>query len=256
MGIRKKALITGGTHGIGLAIAEKLASNGFDLVIGSRTQKRIEEATDYLSKYDVSVDHFSFDGTNLTSVDEVIKDILPRFQIDILINNVGGGGRWGDDDILQTEWNIWERVYNKNVNTAIKFILAVLPNMVKNRWGRVITISSIYGKEAGGRPWYNVAKSAQIALMKNLSKNTNFVRNGITFNTICPGSIMIEETGWATVRDEDPQKFHELINQNYPMGHLGAPEDVAGIAGFLCQHEACHINGAVITVDGGESSGY
>lgn len=253
---RKRALVTGGTHGIGLAIAERLAANGCDLVIGSRTHKRVEEATVYLSRYDVNLGCFTFDGTDLDSVDDAIRNIISKFQIDILINNVGGGGRWGNENILQTEWSIWERVYNKNVNTAIKFTLAVLPNMVENGWGRVVTISSIYGKEAGGRPWYNMAKSAQIALMKNLSKNTDFVRKGVTFNTICPGSIMIEETGWSKERDENPLEFYNKINQSYPMGHLGSPADIAGIVGFLCQPEASHINGAVITVDGGESGAY
>ena len=239
--MQKTALITGGTHGI---------------VIGSRTQKRVNEAIQLLSKYDVHVTGFTFDGTDLLSVDEAISNTLSKLKIDILINNVGGGGRWGEEDILKTEWSIWERVYNKNVNTAIKFTLAVLPNMLQQEWGRVVTISSIYGKQAGGRPWYNIAKAGEIALMKNLSQNRTLIRGGVTFNTVCPGSIMIEDTGWEKEKLDSPQRFSDLMNLEYPMGHLGEPVDVANVVAFLCKSQSSFINGAVIMVDGGESSAY
>ena len=97
-------------------------------------------------------------------------------NIDILINNVGGGGSWGSEDILSTDHNVWDEVYEKNVTAAVKFTNGFLSGMLNNNWGRVITVTSTHGLEVGGRPWFNLAKTAQTALMKNYSKNKNFVK--------------------------------------------------------------------------------
>ena len=99
--------------------------------------------------------------------------------IDILINNVGGGGRWGDEDMITTNDEVWDQVYHKNFIVAKDLIQMFLPSMLLNKWGRVITITSSLAKQAGGRPWFNVAKMSQTVLMKNLAKNSLYSSKGV-----------------------------------------------------------------------------
>ena len=203
----KKALVTGGSKGIGRAIGEALRNEGVEVTILSRSEGL---------KIDVEKDSL---------------DSIPS-EFDILINNVGGGGRWGSEEY--ESFNEWDAVYNKNAGVAAKLTMKCLPYMKKQKWGRIITISSIYGKEAGGRPWFVMAKSAEIALMKSLAGKYE----GVTFNSIAPGFIDVGKP----------------IPEN-PM-HLGKPEDVSHLAVFLCSDKAKFINGGCIVVDGGESRSF
>ncbi len=135
-------------------------------------------------------------------------------------------------------------------------MLACIPNMLEKGWGRVVNITSIYGKQAGGRPWFNIAKAAEMALMKNMSLKGEYVRNGITFNTVAPGSIYIEGTGWEAEKENDPEAFSRKLKKDFPMGRMGTPAEVASVVAFLCSEEASFVNGACISVDGGESVSY
>ena len=199
-----------------------MADEGCKIAICARNEERLKKVCNEIEKKEVTCNFISADVTK----DEDINKILFFGPYDILINNVGGGGRWGTENY--EEFKEWEEVYLKNAGAARKFTMNCLPYMKKQKWGRVITIASIYGKEKGGRPWFNMAKAAEISLMKNLAGRYK----GVTFNTIAPGHIDI---GTKDYKGE------------------GKPEDVAGIAVFLCSDRAKYINGACITVDGGES---
>jgi len=205
----KRALVTGGSKGIGKSISELLKKEGVDVTVLSRTEGL---------KIDVLTD-------NLSSVPN---------NFDILINNVGGGGTWGSEEY--ESFNEWDEVYKKNAGVATKLTMKCLPYMKKKKWGRVITISSMYGKESGGKPWFVMAKSAEIALMKSLSGKYE----GITFNTIAPGYI-------------DVGKDFGNISEK---AKIGSPEDVANLVVFLCSDKANFINGACISIDGGESKSF
>ncbi len=126
--------------------------------------------------------------------------------------------------------------------------------MASNKWGRIVTITSTLGRSGGGRPWFNVAKTAQTALMKNLARNRNFVRQGITFNSVAPGCIAIQNTGWHDEELKDPESFKSMLDADFPLGRLGTPEEVADVVTFLCSVKASLVNGASILVDGGEST--
>ena len=126
--------------------------------------------------------------------------------------------------------------------------------MKRNKWGRVITIASISAKKGVGRPWYVLSKKSEIVLTKTLSVKRDLVRKGITFNTISPGAIMIPDTGWDYRRRENPKKFKNLVDEKFPMGRLGKPEEVASIVPFLCSDKSKFINGADICIDGGQSN--
>ncbi len=250
----KYALVTGGTHGIGKSIALGLAEEGCNIAICSRDLERVKKTITEIKGKGVEVIGIRADVTSKKDAAKVMAKIIDKWKtIHILVNNVGGGGRWGQENIEATEENVWKEVYDKNVLSAIRFTNLALPYMRQQKWGRVVTITSLYGKEIGGRPWFNVAKVAQTVLMKNLSLKKDLVRLGITFNSIAPGCIMIPDTGWDKEQKSDPTGFKKMVDEKFPLGRLGTPEEVASIVVFACSERASLLNGASIPVDGGES---
>ena len=249
----KFALVTGGSHGIGRSIAIGLAKEGVNIAICSRSQSRLDETILLLKEYNVDSFSVQADVLEINAVEKVMSEIDKRWgKLDILINNVGGGGRWGQEEPLETKSEVWGEVYQKNAGVASEFTMKSLPYMLRNKWGRVITINSIYGFQGGGRPWFNMAKAAETALMKNLAMNKRYVRSGITFNTIAPGGIKIPGTGWEDQERNDPEQFAIFLDENWPMGRMGTPEEVANVAVFLSSPNSSLVNGASILVDGGE----
>ncbi len=250
-------LITGGSHGIGLATGLILAKEGCNIAICARDKERLEKAVTQIKSLGVNTLGIQADVLKTEEIDKTVDQIIRTWDtIHILINNVGGGGRWGGKSIIDTDVQVWLDVYNRNALAAMRFTRLVLPCMLKQKWGRVITVTSIYGREGGGKPWFNMAKSAEISLMKSLSLDTDLVRQGITFNSIAPGAIMIPGTLWESEKEKDPKGFQEYVNQNYPLGRLGTPEEVAHVVAFLCSQQAALVNGACLVVDGGESRSF
>jgi len=251
----KKALITGGSRGIGFAIAKGLAAEGCDVSICARDEEQLFKAAgEIYRKHPVEVDYIIADMLIAKDRKKVISRIQKRWGgVDILINNVGGGGRWGQELIENTKLSIWEEVYTKNTGAAIEFTSAFLPYMREHKWGRVICIASIYGKEGGGRPWFNMAKSAEISLIKCLSMYNIYIRDGLTFNSVAPGAVMVDS--WVKQQEADPEGF-KAFQEGLLLGRLGMPQEVANVVMFLCSDLASYVNGACISVDGGESNSF
>ena len=258
LGIQGKvALVTGGSHGIGLAAARALASEGCRVAICARNVDRVDEAVRDFKSSGVAALGVSADVLNRADIERVVKTVIEAWgTIHILVNNVGGGGRWGSPVVEETSEDVWTDVYNKNALAAIRFTRLAIPCMRKQQWGRVVTVASVLGREGGGRPWFNMAKSAEISLMKTLAMTPYLVRDGITFNTVAPGSIMIPDTGWDKESKEYPKEFAEKLDRDFPLGRLGTPEEVATLIVFACSENARLLNGATIVVDGGESHSF
>jgi 3-oxoacyl-[acyl-carrier protein] reductase len=250
--INKTALISGATHGIGKAIALELGKLGCNIVFFSSNSERVKNMKKILDEQKIKnfgVVADVFDDFYLEKIFNEINKFCSG--IDILINNVGGGGRWGLDDVFQTPDSVWEEVFYKNFTVSMQLTKKVIPHMLNKEWGRVISITSIYGKQIGGRPWFNVAKVSQTVLMSNLATKKEYATKGITFNSVAPGPIMIPDTGWEKMLAEQPEKYNQYI-KDLPMQRLGTPEEVAKVVAFLCSKDASFINGASIPVDGGE----
>lgn len=207
----KRTLVTGGSHGIGLAIIQALYEEGCEIESISRRE--------------------GYDVLNPNDVDKALKKFP---NVDILVNNVGGGGRWGSENPLATEITVWRDVYEKNAMSAVHFTMNAIPYMLKQGWGRVITIASIHGREGGGRPWFSMAKASEVSLMKTLA--IHYRGSGITFNSVAPGSIAIPGTANET--------------------EGGTPEEIASVVTFLASRKASLVNGACIVVDGGEGRSF
>lgn len=253
----KYALVTGGSHGIGLATARALADEGCNTAICARNKDRLAEAVCDLKARGVEAIGVPADVLNPGDIERVVKTVIASWgTIHILVNNVGGGGRWGGPSVEETGEDVWSDVYNRNAMAAVRFTRLAIPLMRKQSWGRIVTIASIHGREGGGRPWFNMAKSAEISLMKTLAMDADLVREGITFNSVAPGAIMIPDTGWEDERKKNPETFGEMVDLNFPLGRLGTPEEVASVIIFVCSEKAGLLNGACIVVDGGESKSF
>ena len=255
--------MTGGSHGIGRSIALTLAEEGANVAICARNSARpgyegkLEETRAEIESQGVSSLAVEADVLEPADIQNVTKTVSDAWgTIHILVNNVGGGGSWGSLVPEETSEDVWLDVYNKNALATIRFTMWAIPYMRKQKWGRVVTITSLYGKEAGGRPWFNMAKAAQTSLMKNLAVNSELARDGITFNTVAPGGVMIPDTGWDALQAKDPLAFSEMVDKQFPLGRLGRPEEVAKVVAFVCSEHATLLTGAAISVDGGESKSF
>lgn len=251
---KKVILVSAGSRGIGEAISTIFSENETNtVIIFGRNRKNYLSSK--LSKKK-NVFFYEFDATNLLNFENFINYLISNFpKIDILVNNVGGGGRWGSENFEETPDFTWEEVINKNLKIAYLLTQRFLPNMIKKKWGRVVTISSIYGKEAGGRPWFNVSKSAQISLMKSYSKSSRLSSKNITFNTVCPGAIETNNSAWKILKKNKSKDYEKTI-LNIPRLKMGKPMDIASYVYFLCSEYGKHINGSCITIDGGESNSF
>lgn len=231
-----KALITGASHGIGLAIANKLKESNIEVFSCSRGTYNTDDI-----KCDIKKDE---------DLNKLFK-LVP--EVDILILNAGGAGRSGTDNWLETSFETFNLVHNLNVHSGFKLIQNYLPKMIENKFGRIIAIASRLGTEVenGARPQFVSAKAAQIAMMKSYSKNKTYIRNGITFNTVSPGAVFIPDTGWDKLKQEQPEEYNKFCD-SLPLGKMVTPEDVAEAVEFLIN--AKHINGINLKVDGGESN--
>lgn len=253
----KTVFITGGTHGIGLACVKKFSELNAKIITFSRDKKKVNKLEKFLKNKNINFITETGDVLDINFLDNFSKHCLKRFKkIDIYINNAGGGGRWGNRDVLKTNDNVWDEVYKKN-NLSLQFLVKkFLPGMIKSRSGRIISIgsSSSTNFTEEDRPWFSAAKSAQLATMKSLSKKKIFTSNNITFNTISPGPIFIKNTGWEKQMINNKKKYNDFIKQNIPVNRLGHPEEVANIVLFISSKYSSFINGSNLVIDGGLSN--
>ncbi|MDP3880006.1 MAG: SDR family oxidoreductase [Dehalococcoidales bacterium] len=253
----KYALVTGGSRGIGRGIALALAAEGCNVAICARTKERVEQTAAELKANGIKSIGIVADVLVKEDIDRVMKAIIDSWgTINILVNNVGGSGGSAKTAPEETPEDVWLDIYNKNAMAAIRFTMKAIPFMKKQEWGRVVTISSLQGREGGGRPWYNMAKSAEISLMKTLAMNREYSSHGITFNSVAPGAIIFDGNEWDIFRKENPAAFQQRLEAKNPSGRLGAPEEVASVVAFLCSEKASLVNGACIPVDGAEGKSF
>ena len=221
----KVALITGGTRGIGKAIAMKYASEGaniaFTYVSNSEVAKQVEEE---ITAMGVTCKGYASDASDYAATEETVKQILADFgRIDILVNNAG---ITKDGMLMRMTEEQWDSVINVNLKSAFNFTRAVDPAMAKQRSGSIINMTSIVGEHGNaGQCNYSASKAGVIGLAKSVAKEMG--PRGIRANCIAPGFILTDMTTAL------PEDVRDAWAKSIPLRRAGAPEDVAGVALFL-----------------------
>jgi 3-oxoacyl-[acyl-carrier protein] reductase len=240
----KVALVTAGTRGIGLGIANALCAEGVRVAVAARTEVDVKRTAAALGGLGIVADLL----TEVGCARAVAETELSLGPIEILVNNLGvrAGSSWADTGPAE-----FDSAFAGNVGASVRMTQLVLPGMMLRGWGRVVVISSIWGRESGGAPAYNAAKAAEISFVTSLGREV--AGKGVTVNTIAPGSILWEGGGWQRRQHADPVATAELVRHEMPLGRFGTVEEVAGVVAFVCSQQASLVNGACITVDGGQS---
>ena len=247
----KVAMVTGGSRGLGRQAALALAREGCKVAICARSRDGLDQAVGELNglgsqAYGVQADVMLEEDCSRFS-EETVQELGP---VDILVNNVGGsrGGR----DFDSTTDQDWLDTLNLNLLSTVRMTRLVLPGMKERRWGRIVNISSIFGREYGGAPTYMAAKAAVIAVSKYLG--LNLAPYNVLVNSVAPGSIRFPGGGWDRfVTTNTPEVVQDFISRNLPMGRFGWPEPVGELVAFLCSDQADLVTGASINIDGGQS---
>ena len=238
----KVALVTGASRGLGKAIALALAQEGAAVAAVARSEDALKETLEAIRAAGGTAEPFALDVSDETAVEATVDKITTRFQhVDVLVNNAGVTR---DGLLMRMKSEDWDAVLNTNLKGAFNLTKHVGRMMVKQRAGRIVNISSVIGLMGNaGQANYAASKAGLIGFSKSVARE--FASRGITCNVICPGFI---ETDMTRGLGEDLRK---KLLERIPLQRLGQPEDVAGVAAFLCSPAANYITGQILTVDGG-----
>jgi 3-oxoacyl-[acyl-carrier protein] reductase len=245
----KVAIVTGGSRGIGRAIASALGAEGCRVAISARDEAELADAADAIRGQGAEALPVKADMARPDDIHRLVGDVIAAFGgVDILINNVGGGrgARFADSTDADLAFTL-----EVNLLAAVRTSRLVVPSMRQRGGGRIIIISSIWGRESGGSFDYNASKAAEISLAKQMARE--LAPDGILVNSVAPGSILFPGGGWAKAVERDPQGMDEMIRRDLPLGRFGHPEEVAAVVTFLASSQASLVTGACIPVDGCQS---
>jgi 3-oxoacyl-[acyl-carrier protein] reductase len=246
------AIVTGSSRGLGLASARSLAREGCLVCVCGRTEETLADAAQEVAEIaggtgrvlSVTADLSTVEGVN-----RVVGATVERFGgLDILVNNVGLGRGAG---VLDTPDDAWQEAFDHTIYPAVRASRAAVPHMKRRGGGAILMITSIYGREAGGRMVYNAVKSAENALAKSMAQQ--LARDGIRVNALAPGSISFPGGSWWKRQEADPEGIAAFIKQDLPFGRFGRAEEVGDVVAFVCSPRASWISGACLNVDGCQS---
>ncbi len=241
MGTRT-ALVTGASRGIGHACVRALAGAGFRVVLAARSTEKLEETARELRAAGTEAFVMAIDVSKPESIAEGISRAAKEFgRIDVLVNNAGIAK---DGLAVRMKQTDWETVLQTNLSGSFYAIQQVLPGMMRERWGRIVNISSVVGEMGNpGQANYVASKAGLIGLTKSLAREVG--SRNITVNAVAPGFIETDMTQGLTA------ELKTKMVEETPLRRIGKPEDVASAVKFLVSDEASFITGHVLDVNGG-----
>jgi 3-oxoacyl-[acyl-carrier protein] reductase len=236
------AFVTGASQGIGRACAVKLASAGATVALGARNRERLEEVAKEIAAAGGKAEVFTIDVGDEEQIKATFKAALGQLgKIDILVNNAG---ITRDQLVMRMKRADWDVVVNTNLTSAYLCIQQVIGSMLKQRWGRIINVTSIFGQMGqAGQANYAASKAGLIGLTMAIAREVG--SRSITCNAIAPGFI---ETAMTSVLSDE---LKQTALKNIPLARLGTTEDVANSVAFLSSDDASYITGHVLNVNGG-----
>ena len=248
-GKSKRAIVTGGTRGIGRAIVKELAAKSCCGVLFSdvafiynNCDECAEELEREVGAFDTKIYGFKADATSLEDAEKTVNQAIDKLGgVDILVNNAG---ITRDNLLLRMPEKDFDDVIAANLKSVFNYTKAVIKPMIQQRYGRIVNIASVVGLIGNpGQANYAASKAGVIGFTKAMARE--LASRNITVNAVAPGYI---ETNMTLKLDENQR---EALLRNIPLGRMGKPEDIARVVGFLCSPEADYITGQIIAVDGG-----
>jgi len=236
------ALVTGASQGIGLACALHLARHGASVALAARNQQKLDELAAQITAAGGKAAVFAIDVSDEEQIKSGIKSAIAHFgKVDILVNNAG---ITRDQLVMRMKRADWDSVLSTNLTSAYLAIQQVIPGMLKQRWGRIINITSVFGQMGqAGQANYAASKAGLIGLTMAIAREV--ASRNITSNAVAPGFI---ETNMTAALSEE---FKQNAVKQIPLGRVGSPEDVAHAVAFLASEESSYITGHVLNVNGG-----
>ena len=236
------ALITGASQGIGRTCALRLAKDGATVAVAARNQEKLNELVTEITTAGGKASAFALDVAVEEQVKSTVKAIIAQLgKIDILVNNAG---ITRDQLVMRMKRSDWDAVLQTNLTSAYLCIQQVIGSMLKQRWGRIINITSVFGQMGqAGQANYSASKAGLIGLTMAIAREVG--SRSITCNAVAPGFI---ETAMTAVLSDE---FKQTAVKQIPLGRVGSSEDVAGAVAFLASNDASYITGHVLNVNGG-----
>ena len=240
--VGKVAIITGASRGIGKEIAIQMAACGAKISLVARNQKKLDVVQETINHAGGEAKSVIGDVSNFESFSEIVSQTINKWrQVDILVNNAG---ITQDNIIIRMKEDEWDSVMDINLKGCFNGIKAVTRQMMKNKGGRIINITSVIGQIGNaGQSNYSASKAGIMGLTKSTAKELG--SRNITINAVAPGYILTEMT--ALLDDDVKETFKTSI----PLGRLGKPKDVANLVCFLASEDASYITGTILHVNGG-----
>jgi 3-oxoacyl-[acyl-carrier protein] reductase len=236
---------------LGLAAAHALIAEGANVLVCARGADALKQATESLQQSSASGARAAMavaDVSTEAGVKSVVDAALREFGgIDVLVNNVGLAK---GADIEATSDADWQEAFDQTLFPAIRMTRLAVPH-IRKRGGAIVIVSSIFGRESGGRMTYNAVKAAEISLTKSLAQQ--LAKDQIRVVSVAPGSILFEGGSWWKRQQSDPDGIATFITQELPFGRFGKPEEVGATIAFLASPKASWISGTTVVVDGCQS---
>ena len=241
----KTAIVSGGSKGIGKAIALKYAEAGANVVICSRKKDNLDSTVAEAKSSGLDIVGIECNTGDIKSIQQVVDHTIEKFgKIDILVNNAAANPYYGP--ILNSEDSHWDKIFDVNVKGYFNFAKACSNSMIQNNYGKIINVASIAAKTPlEGLGVYNISKAAVVMLTKVLAKELG--QHNIQINTLAPGLI---KTDFSKALWENEDTYNKIV-KSIPQGKMGTPEDISGMALYLASNASDFITGSIFTVDGG-----
>ena len=236
----KNVLVTGGAGGIGVEIVKSMYSLNANIIISGSNEQKLKSFAD---KFNPKINYVVANLSKVEEVESLAENALTKFnnKLDILVNNAG---ITRDNLVLRMKETEWNEVININLNSAFFLTKKVMKSMIKNRFGRIINISSVVGSSGNpGQSNYSASKAGIEGMSKSMA--IEFASRNITVNCVAPGFIETEMTRDLLAKNA------EAIRKNIPLGRVGFPHEVASLVSFLASDQASYITGQTIHINGG-----